>query len=123
MSILSTVHLNTQDAISLTSNAATFIVDWDAVLRKAGKTKGKCKISCKLRSNQQQNVGSSSALTINANFQSSFSNNTNGIVLATLEKKYSDPYTIYFVGRTKQNQGATIDIPTGQQLLNVIWAT
>lgn len=123
MSIVSTVHLNTKDAISLTSNTASFIVNWDEVLRKAGKKTGKCKVSCKLRSNQQQNIGSSNARTINASFQSNFSNNSNGVVLASLEKKYLDPYTIYFSAKTKQNQGATINTPTGQQILNVIWAT
>lgn len=124
MSIVSAIHLHTKDAISINGKTTSFIVDWDHVLKKMGKTKGKCKVSCKLTSNQQQNIGSSNARTINASLQSNLSlPNSDGVVLATLEKKYLDPYTIYFSAQTPTNQGVIIDIPTGQQILNVVWAS
>ena len=119
MSIISTLHLNTStDAISVNGNVSTFIVDWDQIFH--GK-KGTCRVYAKMRGNAQDYaVATSNQQTLNASFSSSFSNNTNGVVLAPLSRKAIGATSFYYVGETRPNQAPTIDIPTGKQMLNVI---
>lgn len=116
MSIISTIHLNSKDALYMNGNQASFIVNWDSVLH--GKKGGKCRVYAVLQSQLQAN-NSTPPRTINASFSSSSSISYYGIPLATIEKKYINPTTVYLVAETKPNQGVTIETPTGQQIFNV----
>ena len=118
MSIISTLHLNTRtDAISVNGNVSTFIVDWDQVFH--GKT-GKCRVYAKMRGDAQDYAGATSnQQTLNASFSSTYSNNTNGVVLAPLSKKAINTSSFYYVGETRPSQAPIIDIPMGKGMFNV----